>query len=214
MNNVTLRRRLAIGIDLDDSLYDTCAEMHRILREDYGYNAPRDCYLTTGNTDGLLEEILESPTFMVDAQLRKEFAFLVGTLNRLNRDWKRVVKIQFITHRGYHKDGPALTEQALRRDNLQHIDVIFLNPAEHSDKMAWLLEHQPQYDHILFDDRPCHNFEQGTQSAVDSVYVMDQPWNRGAQYRSYPNRITGAVGMAVVIDRAIHNHVAKYFGVI
>lgn len=212
MNNVNLRRLLCVNIDLDDCIYDTEPEMCRILLAEYGYNAPRDCYLTPENTDGLLPEILTSASFMASTPLRKEFEKCEGYFNRMRTHWARVARFQFVTHRGYHEQGPELTRKALCRDKLQHMEIVYLDPKVHSDKMAWLLKNQPQYDHILFDDRPCHNFEHGTSEGADSVYVMDQPWNRDARYGGYPNRITCASGMVTVIDRAIHNHVAKYFG--
>lgn len=214
MNNVHLRRLLSINIDLDDCIYDTEPEMCRILRSEYGYHAPQGCYLTPENTDGLLKEVLTNPTFMTSAPLRSEFAFVSTYLNRLRTHWSKVARIQFVTHRGYHPKGASLTQQALLRDRLQHVPVVYLDPAVHPDKMAWLLKHQPKHDHIIFDDRPCHNFEAGAPTAVDSVYVMDQVWNRDARYGVYPNRITSAAGFVTTIDRAIHNHVATYFGTV
>jgi hypothetical protein len=212
MNNVNLRRLLCINVDLDDCIYDTEPEMCRILLAEYGYNAPRDCYLTPENTDGLLKHLLDNPTFMASTPLRKEFENCSGYFNRLRVHWAKVARLQFVTHRGYHPDGKTQTMRALLRDRLQHIPVVYLDPKVHSDKMAWLQKHQPQYDHILFDDKPCHNFEAGTTVGADSVYVMDQPWNRDARYGGYPNRITCASGLMTVVDRAIHNHVATYFG--
>lgn len=212
MNQVKLRRKLSINIDLDDCLYDTEPEMCRILLAEYGYNAPKNCYLTRENTDGMLEHILANPTFMQSVPLREEYRNIAKYLNPLRNYWQRVAQVQFVTHRGYHEKGKEYTREALLRDGLQHVPVVYLDPAVHSDKMAWLLKHQPDFDHIIFDDRPCHNFEHGTQTAVDSVYVIDQVWNRDARYGVYPNRITSASGMATVISKRLHDHVAQYFG--
>ncbi len=162
-----------IYFDLDDTLINTNEEFLRILKDEYGVNAPIGEYLNSGNTAGFFDTILADAFFMESA---RPCEVMVRQLEILRSE----VRLEFATfnvctHRGYHRNAKGFTEAMLRANNLQFDSVVYLDPRLTPDKKEYLDKLHQTEQVLLIDDRPSwHSKVEGLDSGI---LLMDKPWN-------------------------------------
>lgn len=200
-------RDVMINFDLDDTLVKTrreiVAEIYTRTKGKLDLSANQE-YLTDDNTDGWLGVVLENASFM---RITKPCPYVIEAYKhfRDNTDFKLGV----VTHRGYSDRARDLTQPMLEEHNLAFDRVVYLNPAEFPDKLAYLDTLYHGQLNILLDDRPTH----GELPVIDKrVVLFHQPWNRNDAL-SLPNQyqhafprtssVIGAIEAALVNNGVI-----------
>lgn len=200
-------RNVMINFDLDDTLVKTrreiVSEIYTRSKGKVDLSANQD-YLTDDNTHGWLSAILEDASFM---RKTKPCSYVLEAYRhfRDNTDFK----VGSVTHRGYSDKAREFTEPMLEEHGIVFDRVIYLDPGEFPDKLAYLDTLYHGQLNILLDDRPTN----GELPVIDKrIVLFHQPWNRNDAV-SLPNQyqyafprtssVIGAIEAALVNNGVI-----------
>lgn len=186
-----------VFLDLDDTVNFTRSIMVDLLFSEYNYRAPRDIYLTSDNTSGLLGKILDSGEFMKIPRLNDGFcglfAKIVSTIG---------VIPSICTHRGYHKRGKEFTYDFLDALGISNFlgEVILLDPGEYPNKLEFIQSKMNLKDgeFIIVDDKP--NFF-SNKPLCNNTILFDQYWNRDISTYSKYHRVTSLAQVIPFVDQ-------------
>ncbi|QYW04537.1 hypothetical protein pEaSNUABM14_00212 [Erwinia phage pEa_SNUABM_14] len=165
-----------IFFDLDDTFFETHPVMRKKLA-DKGVTIGEGEYITPENGGIHFSEILNSPTFMLDARMRQ---YAKGTLEYLVQQG---YSVGVCTHRGYHELGTRYSRLAMR--GLLHVIDHFhvISPMIYPDKIAFLDSVHGAGNYLLVDDKPKWN---GAEKLPDNIMLFNQGWNK---HIDHPYRI-------------------------
>jgi hypothetical protein len=163
-----------IVFDMDDTLFDTRAEMVACFAE-FGHdlrNVPG--YVTKHNApEEILVSVLGRARFMTTGKM------FDGAFDLLKRLVHAGADVRICTHRGYHADGlkhthTQLFEHKILNTLIPEHHVYCLDPAQHKDKFAFL-DAELKSPYVLIDDNPDLS---GDRGRYGSLVVFDRPWNQ------------------------------------
>lgn len=167
-DNANMLKRVVL--DWDDTVNATFLPLRKAVAAK-GYPLPAEhVYLTTENTNGGLDVVLAEGEFMRVRETRLGDMKLTQLIQRLQ---EAGVDVGICTHRGFHKDAMALSEDAFGTLGWRPNFIYILDPANDPDKVAFLTELYGD-DFTLVDDRPRWDSK---HPLPGNVWLMDQPWN-------------------------------------
>lgn len=159
--------------DFDDVLGRTNAQLVYLLKYIFGVEAPLGSYLTVENTQGRIDDLVATASFM------RNTAFDYPALNCLRRLQEQFPHVQhgLATHRGYHPKGEEYTLALLNEYEVKLDSHHFIDPAVHGkDKMVYLrARHPPDDVVILIDDNTFYEHDAYPNS---STVLVDRSWNQ------------------------------------
>lgn len=163
-----------IVFDLDDTLFDTRAEMVDCFAE-FGHSVDHiKGYITKHNApEDILLKVLSRAKFMTTGKLFE------GAFDLLSRLVNSGEDVRVCTHRGYHPDGASFTHSQLLNHGILNTlipesHVYCLDPADYKDKFAFL-DSVLDAPYVLVDDHPAMS---GLNGLYGSLVVYDRPWNQ------------------------------------
>lgn len=158
--------------DGDDVLFDTSTQFYGIMENKYNLRLEPGLFLTPANTNGCLVPELESAEFMRTTPIVPD---AVAALQGIQRCFP-TIRNNLATHRGYHVNGQQYTDELLHRNRIDLWNRLYIDPAEHKDKMGVLRALHPEDEVvILVDDNTYydHNKYPNTYTVL-----IDKPWNK------------------------------------
>lgn len=166
-----------IFFDLDDTFFETHPEMRKLLFAK-GVIIGEGEYITPENGGTAFSDILNNPTFMLSAPMRRYAQNILEHLNDVGHS------IGVCTHRGYHDLGSRYSRLAMRGmlHRIDHFHVI--NPTVYPDKVAFLDSVHGAGNYLLVDDKPKWN---GAQQLPSNIMLFTQGWN---EHIDHPYRIS------------------------
>lgn len=198
-----IANHFTIVLDWDDTVNDTYLEMRAENKRLGGPDIAPGVYLTTANTNGVLDKILAESRFMSvyhprsGSELLKEFV-----------EWAQThgIRIAICTHRGFHANAAELSKAAFEATGWTADDIHIIDPAVDGDKVEYLNAQYPQ-GYVLVDDRPRWD----DHSALpDNVYLMDQPWNQSIVTATPEHRVSNLFDLVMRLKQVYKNWVDGY----
>lgn len=158
--------------DGDDVLFDTSTQFYGIMENKYNLRLEPDLFLTPENTNGCLAPELESAEFMRTTPIVPD---AVAALQGIQRCFPTIPN-NLATHRGYHVNGRQYTDELLHLHRIDLWNRLYIDPAEHKDKMGVLRALHPEDDVvILVDDNTYYDHDKYPNTYT---VLIDKPWNK------------------------------------
>lgn len=187
-----------VVLDWDDTINATFIPLRKAVVAK-GYPVPAErVYLTTENTNGGLDIALAEGEFMRERVTRPGDQKLTQVIQRLQADG---VQVGICTHRGFHKDAMALSEEAFGNLGWRPNFIYILDPAKNPDKVEYLTELYGD-NFTLIDDRPRWDAKHPLPA---NVWLMQQPWNRDIPVA---DTFCSVSGLEELADKLYNTHAA------
>lgn len=189
-------KKILLAFDMDDTLVKTGEYLHRFVynwfaqlkRQDYMKELAdlREKGISTMNYPIHLKEVIDEKCvgnglFMLHSgpsQLGQERS--IHMLRRFLREYPGIIDPVICTHRGFHENGEQFTRTWLDSMGMGDIfNVVHcIDPAEHKDKITYLIGQYPEHEIVLVDDNPLgkHDQEHDFRKEI-LLYEEENPLN-------------------------------------
>lgn len=167
------------AIDIDDVLGNLSEVMNPVLNRRFNKQIPIEAW-STFEISGLygitVEQFLE---VIIEEKLLEKMRPYPGVKEALRRIKTSGRDVVLVTSRGYHPIGEELTEKWLNQDDLYSDDLIIV--PEGLSKAQAVVGRYPEGFEIMVDDYPPNLDKMKEAGLVNTVYLIDKPWNQDRQ---------------------------------
>ena len=197
------------AIDVDDVLGNLSDVMNPVLNRRFNKQIPVEAW-STFDISGLygitVEQFLE---VIIEEKILEQMRPYPGVKEALRRIKTSGRDAVLVTSRGYHPTGQALTERWLNQDDLYCDDLIIV--PEGLSKAQAVVGRYPDGFEIMVDDYPPNLDKMKAAGLVDTVYLIDKPWNQDRpdfvmgrnRFRTFVDALSHHLKLEMAVDFAV-----------